>query len=324
MRIINIAGVQFAVSDQDYNYYWNQRNVGEESDSFITACRRILGLGPDCHKLDISFIRGHIWGDNKENCIQKILDSGLVEYEEKFGDGRGDRLEGTIATFNIWDFENSLPILRKYSHYTDLLKIQNGNRIYLKRKRDMQLPCFCLYYLKNSMFICPEKSGIQKLKTSIPYSYFRDFADNMSPEEVQKLPEDERPVLIVIENYPEFKRRLTHKLIEIGLLDCEIIETKVDYFDFDQYGDIDLKESGTSGIEIGTNGTKTGTNKSAWRISIEHTPSVNEKTTGFFKVLGSLRENKKETAKPYIHCFAVPNKKIGVTGFEPATSTSRT
>lgn len=101
--------------------------------------------------------------------------------------------------------------------------------------------------------------------------------------------------------------------------------------DFDQYGDIDLKESGTSGIEIGTsgieigtNGTKTGTNKSAWRISIEHTPSVNEKTTGFFKVLGSLRENKKETAKPYIHCFAVPNKKIGVTGFEPATSTSRT
>ena len=87
--------------------------------------------------------------------------------------------------------------------------------------------------------------------------------------------------------------------------------------DFDQYGDIDLKESGT-------NGTKTGTNKSAWRISIEHTPSVNEKTTGFFKVLGSLRENKKETAKPYIHCFAVPNKKIGVTGFEPATSTSRT
>ena len=47
-------------------------------------------------------------------------------------------------------------------------------------------------------------------------------------------------------------------------------------------------------------------------------------TAGFFKVLGLLRENKKETAKPYIHCFAVPNKKIGVTGFEPATSTSRT
>ena len=50
----------------------------------------------------------------------------------------------------------------------------------------MHLPCFCLYYLKNSMFICPKEPGIQKLKTSIPYSYFRDFADNMSPEEVAK------------------------------------------------------------------------------------------------------------------------------------------
>ena len=59
----------------------------------------------------------------------------------------------------------------------------------------------------------------------------------MSPEEIQKLPEDERPVLIVIEDYPEFKRRLVHKLIEIGLLDREIIETKVSYFDFDQYGE---------------------------------------------------------------------------------------
>lgn len=87
------------------------------------------------------------------------------------------------------------------------------------------------------MFICPKEPGIQKLKTSIPYSYFRDFADNMSPEEVQKLPEDERPVLIVIEDYPEFKQRLVHKLIEIGLLDREIIETKVSYFDFDQYGE---------------------------------------------------------------------------------------
>ena len=173
------------------------------------------------------------------NCgqIKFSTPSSWVEYEEKYGDGRGDRLEGTMATFNIWDFENSLPILRKYSHYTDLLKIQNGNRIYLKRRRDMHLPCFCLYYLKNSMFICPKEPGIQKLKTSIPYSYFRDLADNMSPEEVQKLPEDERPVLIVIEDYPEFKRRLVHKLIEIGLLDREIIETKVSYFDFDQYGE---------------------------------------------------------------------------------------
>ena len=81
----------------------------------------------------------------KNGQVKFSTPNSWVEYEEKFGDGRGDRLEGTMATFNIWDFENSLPILRKYSHYTDLLKIQNGNRIYLKRRRDMHLPCFCLY-----------------------------------------------------------------------------------------------------------------------------------------------------------------------------------
>lgn len=44
------------------------------------------------------------------NCgqIKFSTPSSWVEYEEKYGDGRGDRLEGTMATFNIWDFENSL------------------------------------------------------------------------------------------------------------------------------------------------------------------------------------------------------------------------
>ena len=61
------------------------------------------------------------------NCgqIKFSTPSSWVEYEEKYGDGRGDRLEGTMATFNIWDFENSLPILRKYSHYTDLSSPDN-------------------------------------------------------------------------------------------------------------------------------------------------------------------------------------------------------
>lgn len=77
-RIINIAGAQIAFFAQDYNYYWNQRNAGEESDSFITVRRRIWGLGSGCHELDISFIKGHIWGDNKEKCIQKILDNWLT------------------------------------------------------------------------------------------------------------------------------------------------------------------------------------------------------------------------------------------------------
>ena len=179
-------------------------------------------------KYAISFLRdGQIKFSNPES---------WVRYAESHGDGRGDQLEGTMATFKIWDCKHSVPILNKYSSYHDLLKIQYADRIYLKRNRTMKLPCFCFYCLKNSMFTCPEETGVQKLKTSIPYSYFRDFADNIPPEEVEKLPEDERPALIIIKNYPEFKKRLISKRIETGLQESEIIEARVDYYDFERYG----------------------------------------------------------------------------------------
>ena len=85
MRIIEIAGVQLVVSDKDYNYYWTRRNIGENSDAFKVACRRLLGLGPDSHSFDYGFIQLHIWGDNnKDQCIKKIYESGLIEYEEEW------------------------------------------------------------------------------------------------------------------------------------------------------------------------------------------------------------------------------------------------
>lgn len=87
MRIIDIAGVHLIVSDSVYDYYWNQKNISEDSDAFKTACRRILGLNPDDHSLNISYVRTKIWGaDGKDldTCIDKILDSGLVEYNEKW------------------------------------------------------------------------------------------------------------------------------------------------------------------------------------------------------------------------------------------------
>lgn len=56
-------------------------------------------------------------------------------------------------------------------------------------------------------------------------------------KKLKKLPEDEKPVIIVIENYPEFKQRLTRKLLEIGLHKDEIIEAEVHYCDFNKYGE---------------------------------------------------------------------------------------
>lgn len=159
-----------------------------------------------------------------------------VQYEEEYGDGRGDKLEGTIAAFHLLDPDHAIPIIQKYKQCKGLLKISYGERMYLKIDRDMKLPCFCIYLQKLSLFDCPKETGVQTLKATIPYSYFRDFSDNMTPDDILKLPTLDRPALIFISDYPEFKQRLVNKLKSIGLLDNEIIEANVTYFDFDQYG----------------------------------------------------------------------------------------
>ena len=87
MRIVDIAGVKLTVSEDNYNYYWRQRSVGENSDSFKTACRRILGLEVYDHNLNTSYIRSIIWCTNNKDIeisINKILESGIVDYEEKW------------------------------------------------------------------------------------------------------------------------------------------------------------------------------------------------------------------------------------------------
>ena len=65
MKIVNIEGVNLIVSDYNYEYYWNQRSIGLESDAFKTACRRLLGLGPNDHHLDAAYVEDLVWGDKK-------------------------------------------------------------------------------------------------------------------------------------------------------------------------------------------------------------------------------------------------------------------
>ena len=174
-----------------------------------------------------------------------------VEWEKKHGDGRGDQLEGTLATFDIFDAEHAAQAIKKYcaaynamkllakyyTAYEDIEPMLNGNRCYLKRRSDMDLPCLCLYYLKNSMFPCPNAPGIHTLQCDIPASYFRDFADNATPEYVNSLSADDKPAVVIIKDYPAFKQRLIEKLLSLGIRREEIIEIGVSYIDFEQYGE---------------------------------------------------------------------------------------
>lgn len=166
-----------------------------------------------------------------------------IDYSKKYGDGRGDGLEGTLAFCGIFDVERFSELKGKYSA-TDFLNpntrpllIENdGARLLLKDRRSLELPCFYVYILKHSLFTCPDSSGKHRVSANIPPSYFRDFSDNYLPEDVEALKLEDQPALIIISDFEAFKNRLYTALRMIGLDDVEIILGNVSYFDFAAYG----------------------------------------------------------------------------------------
>lgn len=177
--------------------------------------------------------------------------SAWAEYAIDHGDGRGDFYEGTIAFCHYADIEHLCELKNKYTpqvvvgaKYRDLSTEIYRNRILFKDRRSMQLPCFCLYLFKVAALDVPVKEGKQKFKASIPGSYFKDFTDNMTLEEVSHLPEEKQPAMIIIEDYNKFQERLCNALKKIGIKESEILPGIVSYYDFDEYGEYGWKDFG--------------------------------------------------------------------------------
>lgn len=166
-----------------------------------------------------------------------------VDYYKKHGDGRGDAYEGTIAFCGLSDTERIIELKREYESPILLNEeirpiITNAfkNRLLFKDKRSLQLPCFCFYIMKNSLFDAPDSAGKHRASADIPAAYFRDFADNALPADVEKLPVEDQPALIVISNFEEFKARLYKALNGLGVEENEILIGRVHYEDFEKYG----------------------------------------------------------------------------------------
>lgn len=165
------------------------------------------------------------------------------EYEVKHGDGRGDFYEGTLAFCHFMDLEKLTELNHIYSnsnplnpHGRQLIKKIYNQRILYKDARSMYLPCFCLYILKVDAFTMPKCAGKQKLKTHIPGSYFKDFVDHKSSYDIDHLPSEEQPAVIVITDFSTFTNRLKNTLIRLGIPEKDILTGYVSYLDFEKYG----------------------------------------------------------------------------------------
>lgn len=151
-----------------------------------------------------------------------------VEEELKNGKGRGDILEGTFAACYYLNVKEII----KYSKMFDDVYGETRNELtYFRRKRTMQLMCYCFYILRREMFKCPKKEGIQDISTVIPGSYFRDFAGNKFDDEINRMDDKEKPSVVVMNDGGEFIKRIYNKLLKMGLQENEILLELVEYQD---------------------------------------------------------------------------------------------
>lgn len=157
-----------------------------------------------------------------------------VEYAVKKPSKIGDKLEGSIVGCHKLDLFNFAKFYKKYSENKDIFVMEDNRFLYFKRRSSMKLPCFCLYGVKDSNI---KKTGKFEMKHNIPSEYFKTFMEDKSKEEVQNLPEEKRPCVIVITNTKEFINRIYFALEKMGYDRNEIIVDGIKYYDFQKYGE---------------------------------------------------------------------------------------
>lgn len=163
-------------------------------------------------------------------CLKFNTPKFWEEWAEK---GRGDVYEGALAFYSR-QYPTQYEGL-KYK-YPNAYQYELEKRILLKDKRDMNLPCLCFYTSTLKNYAVPSEEGKKKISTIIDGRYFKDFADNKTVEEIARLPLEEQPAMVLIQDFDEFLKRLKSALIDHGLKEDEILVQLVEYIDHSTFG----------------------------------------------------------------------------------------
>lgn len=161
-----------------------------------------------------------------------LIDEGAIKFNTPYSwaeygvTGRGDIFEGTFAACHQ---ANVQKICEYYKMYNDVETQVRNQCIYFRRKRTMNLPCYCFYLLKTSKFELPKEEGVQKISGEIDSKYFKDFMDHKSLEEIEEMKMEDRPSIVIINNPKKFIDMIVEALKKIGVKESEIMIEFVEY-----------------------------------------------------------------------------------------------
>ena len=157
-----------------------------------------------------------------------------INDEKKNGIGRGDRYEGTFCINCSGDYESIL----KDKYKEDLIVNRHGERLYYQLHSVIRKPVMAFYSLEDCHFRQTEECyGLPVFETNIDGRYYRDFFNGKSIEEINELPEGEKPSLLIIlghYNIKEFITQTINALIDqYGIVKDDIWVRQVSY-DYDR------------------------------------------------------------------------------------------
>lgn len=126
---------------------------------------------------------------------QKWVTQGL-----KGNEGQGDKFEGTIAA----EIDGKQLSRLKKRYGGNLIVQKDDDVIYYQLHTSLECPTCCFYSLSDLNFESDQKIseiGTYPVSHVVKKQYIEDFFGKLSDDEISSLPEEKRPVLIVINNY---------------------------------------------------------------------------------------------------------------------------
>lgn len=175
----------------------------------------------------------------KQKYARAMLHNGSIRFgtpEEwvnaaKEPGGRGDKREGTLGAYSL--FTRRPFSLKPYENDGELIHVKDGNYIYVKNRRHMNLPTICFYSV---MDYRNDPNASQEL--IIDGKMFTDFTKNSSAQIIEQTSEEEEPAVVIIEDHRLFLELLKKKLLQLGVHEDEIIFSEVKYEDMSKGGQI--------------------------------------------------------------------------------------
>lgn len=156
-----------------------------------------------------------------------------IKIENDGNKGQGDSLEGVCLATNKDDNSEFIKNMKKNESFEWFIK---NDMTYFRNKKTIELFCFCLYGLNSNMFtnIDDDRFGKEHFIAKVEKEYFSAFAGNITEEDYFKMGENDRPVLLFIQNPHLFFERIRTFFVNLGVPKEDIIISPVEYIDLEK------------------------------------------------------------------------------------------